>query len=124
MAQTAALKTQQMQIGGMDCSSCEIKIETALQKLIGVAEVAVDVATERMTVSYDPQQIGEKAIGDRVVSLGYNIVTDKPKAFAQNNDDPDHRDGHNHHNGHAHRYQEHRHEEDGHNPSRSGGKLN
>lgn len=90
MVQTPSLKTRQMQVGGMDCPSCEMKIETALQKRTGVAEVSVDVATERMTVSYDPQQIDEKAIADRVISLGYTVVTTKPKG----NDDGDRSNGH------------------------------
>lgn len=93
MTQTPSLKTQQMQVGGMDCPSCEMKIETALQKLAGVAEVSVDFVRERMTVSYDPQQIDEQAIAARVISLGYTIVTTKPKSYAQDNND-----------GHAHSY--------------------
>jgi len=100
MNQTPLLKTQQMQIGGMDCPSCEMKIETALQKLAGVAEVSVDVATERLTISYDPQQSDEQEIADRVIALGYTIITTQPKAYAQNNDD--HRedeDDHNHNHG-------------------------
>lgn len=94
MSQTPSLKTQQMQIGGMDCSSCEMKIEAALQKLTGVAEVSVDVATGRLTISYNPQQIDERTIVDRVTSLGYAIT--KPTFSKQSHGTHDHTEGHSH----------------------------
>jgi Cd2+/Zn2+-exporting ATPase len=52
-----------------------MKIESNLQLLKGVAEVAVSVATERLTVSYDPQQVSEAEIRTRVKALGYSIAT-------------------------------------------------
>ncbi|GAB4374260.1 MAG: heavy metal translocating P-type ATPase [Elainellaceae cyanobacterium] len=76
MTQTPALKTQRMQVNGMDCTSCAMKIETSLQRLAGVAEVSVSVATGRLTVSYDPQQVTEAEIQTRVESLGYSIHFD------------------------------------------------
>ncbi len=130
MTQTPSLKTQRMQVGGMDCPSCEMKIETALQKLTGVAEVSVDVATERMTVSYDPIQIDEKAIAARVISLGYTIVTTKQKSYAQDNDDHKHSTGQSHNDGyvnsHSHAGRSHEaHNQDnaGHNHSHGDGKF-
>lgn len=78
MTKTPSLKTQQMQVGGMDCASCAAKIETALERLAGVSEVSVSVATERLTISYNPQQITEADIKNRVVSLGYTIAIEQP----------------------------------------------
>ncbi len=115
MTQTPSLKTQQMQVGGMDCPSCEMKIEAALQKLTGVAEVAVNVATERMTVAYDPQQIDEQAIANRVISLGYIIITSKPKNYFQDNNNHDHSPGHSHTDGHDHRHSHAGHHHEDHN---------
>lgn len=110
-----------MQVGGMDCPSCEMKIETALQKLVGVAEVSVDVATERMTVSYDPVQINEKAIAARVISLGYTIVTTKPN-YAQDNNDHEHGPVHSHsHAGRSH--EAHNQDDAGHDHSHGDGKF-
>jgi Zn2+/Cd2+-exporting ATPase len=75
MTQTPALKTQRLQVGGMDCASCAIKIENSLQQLTGVVEVSVSVATERLTLSYDPHQVSEADIQKRVSALGYTIKT-------------------------------------------------
>ncbi len=104
MARTPSLKTQQMQVGGMDCPSCEMKIETRLQKLSGVTEAAVDVATGRLTVSYDPQQVSEKAIQDSVIGLGYTIVTPKPLSRTSEHDS---HNGHKHDDSHAHSHEDH-----------------
>ena len=130
MTQKSALKTQQLQVGGMDCPSCEMKIETALQKLAGVTEVSVDVLTERMTISYDPQQVDEKAIAARVISLGYTIVTTKPKSSVQNNNDYNRSTDHSPNDGHAHShsYAGHSHEadnqnDDGHNHNHGDGEF-
>lgn len=79
MTQTPALKTQRLQVGGMDCSSCAIKIETSLQQLAGVTEASVNVATERLIVSYDPQQVSEAEIQTCITALGYRI---KPEPVA------------------------------------------
>ena len=114
----------------MDCPSCEMKIETALQKLAGVTEVSVDVLTERMTISYDPQQVDEKAIAARVISLGYTIVTTKPKSSVQNNNDYNRSKDHSPNDGHAHSHSHagHSHEadnqnDDGHNHNHGDGEF-
>jgi Zn2+/Cd2+-exporting ATPase len=79
MTQTPSLKTQQMQVGGMDCTSCAMKIEGSLEKLAGVAEVSVVVATGRLTIAYDPQQVDETEIQKRVMDLGYTVEAERPK---------------------------------------------
>ncbi len=79
MAQTPLLKTQQIQVGGMDCASCAVKIETALKRLSGVAEVSVSVATERLTISYNPEYLTAAEIQNQLVSLGYRAIAPTPK---------------------------------------------
>ncbi len=83
MTQVPALKTQRMQVGGMDCTSCAMKIEGAVEKLAGVAELSVVVATGRMIVTYDPARVSEADIQQRVTALGYTIVEGKSKSPAK-----------------------------------------
>lgn len=78
MTKNSSLKTQRMHVDGMDCSSCAMKIETSLQKLAGVVEVSVSVATERMTVSYYPQQVSEAEIQGSVKALGFRAEIESP----------------------------------------------
>jgi len=73
MTSTSPLKTLQAQIGGMDCGGCAKTIKATLQQLPGVAEAKVSFATERLSVTYDLQQVNETAIRDRVTALGYTL---------------------------------------------------
>ena len=103
MTQTPALKTQRMQVGGMDCTSCALKIEASVQKLAGVSDIAVVVATGRLTVSYDPAQVSEAAIQQRVTALGYTVVSQNSLAETPHYKKPHHDEhSHSHHDGHEH----------------------
>ena len=66
-------KKLQAKVGGMDCGSCAKTVEVGLQQIAGVLEASVSFATERMQVSYDPQQVNEQTISDRVRTLGYTF---------------------------------------------------
>ncbi|MFM9266740.1 cation-translocating P-type ATPase [Tychonema sp. BBK16] len=73
MTATSPLKTIQTKIGGMDCGSCAKTVEAGLQKLPGITDINVVFATESLRLNYDPQQVSEKAIFDRIKALGYTI---------------------------------------------------
>ncbi len=73
MTVTPPLKTLQTKIGGMDCGSCAKTVEAGLQKLPGVTDINVVFATESLRLNYDPEQVSEKAIFDRIKTLGYTI---------------------------------------------------
>ncbi|NJL19782.1 MAG: cadmium-translocating P-type ATPase [Leptolyngbyaceae cyanobacterium SM1_3_5] len=118
MTQTPSLKTQQMQIGGMDCTSCKLKIEGSLERLKGVEEASVDVDTGRLIVSFDPQQTSEEQIQERVKALGYTIEARSPvpRTTAHNHAGHNHAcDGHSHHDKHDHGHRS----DDGHNHGHS-----
>jgi Zn2+/Cd2+-exporting ATPase len=105
MTQVPALKTQRMQVGGMDCTSCAMKIEGAVEKLAGVAEISVVVATGRLIVTYDPERVSEADIKQRVTALGYTIGGEKSKSPAKHSSH-DH-SGHDHSSSHDHSSHDH-----------------
>ncbi len=107
MTQVPMLKTQRLQVGGMDCTSCAMKIEGAVEKLAGVAEISVVVATGRMIVTYDPARVNEADIKQRVTALGYTIEGEQSKS-------PAIQSGHNH-SSHKHSSHDDGNEDDGHN---------
>ncbi len=85
-----------------------MKIEGAVEKLAGISEISVVVATGRLTVTYDPQQVSEADIQQRVTALGYTIGDKQLSAKHSNHV---HEDDHgNHHagedNDHAHNHGE------------------
>ena len=69
MISNPALKTQQLQVDGMDCGSCAKTIEASLQQLTGIVAVSVSFAARSVKVSYDPQQVGEAEIRKRISAL-------------------------------------------------------
>src|SRR5918997_6745379 len=64
-------------VSGMTCASCVNRVEKAIGKVAGVEEAAVNLATERATVSYDPRQTTVADIATAVERAGYG-VTDLP----------------------------------------------
>lgn len=102
MTQSSPLKTQQMQVGGMDCTSCKLKIEGGLERLRGVAEASVTVQTGRLIITYDPEQVSETTIQDQIKALGYTLAD--PKSSVALN-------GHEHHHPHADGHSHYEHDE-------------
>lgn len=98
MTQTSGLKTLSLQVGGMDCGSCAKTVEVGMQQIAGVLSASVSFATERMQVSYDPQQVSEKTIYDRVRTLGYTVeLSSEVKPHNHTNScDGDHNHDHEH----------------------------
>lgn len=61
-------------IGGMTCAACASRVEKAIKKLIGVTSVSVNIATEKATVSYDPQAIRLSEIRQAIEQSGYQAL--------------------------------------------------
>lgn len=61
-------------IGGMSCAACAQRIEKAIKKLEGVADVSVNFASEKATVIYDPQKIRLSAIKETIEKIGYTAL--------------------------------------------------
>ncbi|HEU4598917.1 MAG TPA: heavy metal translocating P-type ATPase, partial [Solirubrobacterales bacterium] len=66
-------------IEGMTCSSCAGRVEKSLNKLDGV-EATVNFATERATVSFDPERIGPEELVGAVEDVGYSASLPAPTA--------------------------------------------
>lgn len=70
------------QIEGMSCASCAQTVEQAVRKLAGMKEATVNLATEKLTVNYNNDQLSEADIFSAVASSGYQLVHDlKEKTF-------------------------------------------
>jgi Cu+-exporting ATPase len=63
-----------MPIAGMTCASCAVRVEKRLSGIDGVASAAVNYATERATVDYDPAQAAPADLVEAVKSAGYQAV--------------------------------------------------
>src|SRR5689334_19696789 len=74
---TAELRELTLPVGGMTCASCVRRVERALQKVEGVSEAAVNLATERATVQYDPARAGIDDLKAAVERAGYTVPTEE-----------------------------------------------
>ena len=61
-------------IGGMSCVACAARVEKAIGKLEGVLFASVNFATEKATVSYDPQTVKLSAIRAVIQKAGYEAL--------------------------------------------------
>ena len=64
--------------GGISCASCVGAIEGALLALPGVDRAAVNMATERVTVDYNPEQLGVEQLREAVTDAGYELLDGGP----------------------------------------------
>ena len=65
-----------LRIEGMTCASCVRRVERALERLPGVAEAQVNLATERATVRFDPGQVAPERLVEQVERAGYRAAVE------------------------------------------------
>ncbi len=63
-----------LNIHGMTCAACVRRVEQGLKDLDGVHKAAVNIATEKATVEYDPSILDLESIPEKVKELGYEVV--------------------------------------------------
>ena len=68
------LKTETFDIQGMTCATCALTVEKAVGKLAGVEEASVNLATEKLTVTYDGQNLSLSQIVEAVTKAGYQAL--------------------------------------------------
>ncbi|WP_425647710.1 heavy metal translocating P-type ATPase [Agrobacterium leguminum] len=101
-------------VGGMDCGSCAAKIETALSRLPGVADVKVSVARERLNLSLAESKTPVEKIEDTLRKLGFKpaLLPQEKTArekVADHKHDHDHGSCGGHHHDHDHDHSDHDH---------------
>ena len=64
-------------IEGMTCAACVRAVERAVNKLEGIQEVGVNLATEKMVVKYDEEMISKEQIIQTVKKAGYEALEDE-----------------------------------------------
>ena len=72
---TEALSELTLPISGMTCASCVSHVEGALKELPGVSNVTVNLATNKASLSYDPQRVKLDDMRRAVDDVGYAVAT-------------------------------------------------
>lgn len=63
-----------LNIEGMTCAACSARIEKKLNSLPGITAAAVNLATEKASVNFEPAQISEEEIIAAVKKIGYDAA--------------------------------------------------
>ena len=79
-APTAIPGTVVLPIEGMTCASCVNRIERFVNKVEGVSQVNVNLATERASISFDPAATSVVELRAAVRAAGYEVREDPTEA--------------------------------------------
>ena len=68
------MENQVLSIRGMTCAACAQRIERTVQKLRGIGQASVNLASEKLFVEYDTAALQLPAIKEAVHKIGYEVV--------------------------------------------------
>ncbi|MDP2005956.1 MAG: heavy metal translocating P-type ATPase [Rubrivivax sp.] len=71
---TAALSEFKLQVTGMTCASCVMRVEKSLKAVPGVSQASVNLATEQASVSAEPAVTAD-TLAAAVRKAGYDVTT-------------------------------------------------
>lgn len=75
--------TKTYKVNGMTCAACAINVEKALKKVSGVKAASVNIATEKASVTIEPNIVSEREMAKAVENAGYElIINQKERLFA------------------------------------------
>jgi Cu+-exporting ATPase len=67
----------QIKVQGMNCAACAARIEKGLNRVPGVNQAQVNLATEQASVEYDPALVDSSGLIEQIHKLGYAVPTEK-----------------------------------------------
>lgn len=68
------MQTTILDVRGMTCGHCKMSVEGALNTLDGVSNVEVDLATGKVTVTYDESAVTLQKMQEAVEDQGYDVA--------------------------------------------------
>lgn len=63
-----------LEVQGMDCTSCENRLRTALTRLEGVIRVDADHRAGRVSFRFDESRASEEDVKERIRAAGYEVA--------------------------------------------------
>lgn len=68
------IQTLTLPVEGMTCASCVARVEKSLSHVTGVHNAAVNLATEKATVKFDPTLVTPEQMAKAVEDAGYTLI--------------------------------------------------
>ncbi len=72
-----SVQSKTIEITGMTCASCAMRIEKVVAKLDGVLHAGVNTATEKLTVEYDQGKVSAVTIQEAIEKIGFGVVAEQ-----------------------------------------------
>lgn len=66
-----------IKISGMTCASCAKAVERAVKKLDSSVEASVNIATEKLSISYDKEKVKNEDIEKAIEKAGFGVVKEE-----------------------------------------------
>jgi Cu+-exporting ATPase len=67
-------KSVTIPVTGMTCANCAFNIERAVKRVPGVKEANVNFATEKVSISFDPDQVQMENLVEKIKDAGYGVA--------------------------------------------------
>ena len=71
------LTNKTIEISGMTCAACAVRIEKIVGKLDGVTQAVVNTASEKLTVAYDESKVSAATIQAAIEKIGFGVVAEQ-----------------------------------------------
>jgi copper chaperone CopZ len=67
------MQTDFMNVEGMQCGGCVNKLSLALNRIVGVEDVQISLASGETTVRYDEHQTSPSQLNEVVIATGFGV---------------------------------------------------
>jgi len=71
-------KICQLNIGGMDCADCAVKVEKQVSKLTGVKQAQADFINAKLKVEFQESELKLDDIKKAIHDIGYSVKESRP----------------------------------------------
>ena len=68
------MNVDNIKISGMSCASCAKAVERAVKKLDSSVQATVNMATEKLSISYDKEKVKSEDIEKAIEKAGFGVV--------------------------------------------------
>jgi Cu+-exporting ATPase len=69
--------TETYKITGMTCAACAKAVERTVRKLDGVSDQSVNIATEKLKIEYNKEEVGFDDIKKAIEKAGYGVIEEE-----------------------------------------------
>ena len=68
------MANQTLNVEGMTCDHCVQTIKEAVNNLVGISRVEVDLENKQVAVEYDKTLVKLDSITDKIVEIGFEVI--------------------------------------------------